>query len=84
MRQEVTITEAATAYQVDRSTIMRICIVAKDVLAVTEGALAALAASTPVVAVLQTRDYELSSEARKVGRFRSPRGCHLPRGNHSN
>src|SRR5215204_6413572 len=41
IRQEVTIAEAATAQQVDRSTIMRIGEVAKD------GALAALAASKP-------------------------------------
>ena len=44
VRQEVTIAEAATAQQVDRSTILRIRTVAK------EGALAALAASKPGVA----------------------------------
>jgi hypothetical protein len=48
----VTIAEAATQEQVDRSTIMRIRMVAK------EGALAALAASKPGVAARQ-RDYEL-------------------------
>ena len=52
VRQEVTIAEAATVHQVDRSTVLRIRTVAK------EGALAALAASKPGVHA-RARDYEL-------------------------
>lgn len=54
VRQEVTMAEAATAHQVDRSTIVRIRTVAK------EGALAALAASKPGVQARE-RDYELEA-----------------------
>jgi transposase len=54
VRQEVTIAEAAAEHQVDRSTIMRIRMIAK------EGALAALAASRPGAASRQ-RDYELEA-----------------------
>jgi transposase len=62
VRQEVTIAEAATAQQVDRSTIMRIRQVAK------EGALAALSASKPGVAGRQ-RDYELEAAKAEVARL---------------
>lgn len=61
VRQEVTIAEAATAQQVDRSTILRIRTVAK------EGALAALAASKPGVQG-RTRDYELEAAQAEVAR----------------
>ena len=54
LRQEVTMNEAATHWQVDRSTIMRIRTVAK------EGALAALAASRPGVKTRE-RDFELEA-----------------------
>lgn len=54
VRGEVTMAEAAAAWQVDRSTIMRIRTVAK------EGALAALAASRPGVKARE-RDYELEA-----------------------
>ncbi len=54
VRGEVTMAEAAAAWQVDRSTIMRIRTVAK------EGALAALAASRPGVKSRE-RDYELEA-----------------------
>ncbi len=54
VRQEVTMAQAAVAWQVDRSTIMRIRTVAK------EGALAALAASRPGVKSRE-RDYELEA-----------------------
>jgi transposase len=57
VRQEVTMAEAAAQHRVDRSTIVRIRTVAK------EGALQALAASTPGVKTRE-RDYEL--EAAKV------------------
>jgi transposase len=68
VRQEVTIAEAASAHQVDRSTIMRIRTVAK------EGALAALAASKPGVAA-QARDYELELAVAEVTRlFRDGQG----------
>ncbi len=60
--QEVTIAEAATAQQVDRSTIMRIRAIAK------EGALAALAASKPGVGARQ-RDYELEQAKAEVARL---------------
>lgn len=62
VRQEATIAEAATAHQVDRSTIMRIRTVAK------EGALAALAASKPGVAA-RARDYELEMARAEVARL---------------
>jgi len=62
LRQEVTIAEAATAQQVDRSTIIRIRTVAK------EGALAALAASKPGVGSRQ-RDYELEQAKAEVARL---------------
>ncbi|HET7385028.1 MAG TPA: hypothetical protein VFJ19_00015 [Nocardioidaceae bacterium] len=62
LRQEVTIAEAATSQQVDRSTIMRIKQVAKD------GALAALAASKSGVAGRQ-RDYELEAARAEVARL---------------
>ena len=62
VRQEVTIAEAATAQQVDRSTIMRIRTVAK------EGALAALAASKPGVGGRE-RDYELELAKAEVSRL---------------
>jgi transposase-like protein len=62
VRQEVTIAEAATSQQVDRSTIMRIRQVAK------EGALAALAASKPGVAGRQ-RDYELEAAKAEIARL---------------
>jgi transposase len=52
VRQEVTQAEAAAAWQVDRSTIMKIRTVAK------EGALAALAASRPG-SKGKERDFEL-------------------------
>jgi transposase-like protein len=54
VRQEVTIAEAATRWEVDRSTVMRIRTVAK------EGALAALAESRPGVKAAQ-RDWELEA-----------------------
>ena len=60
--QEVTIAEAATEHQVDRSTIMRIRTVAK------EGALAALAASKPGVGA-KDRDYELEAAKAEVARL---------------
>lgn len=62
VRQEVTVAEAATAQQVDRSTIMRIRTVAK------EGALAALAASKPGVKGRE-RDYELEAAKAEVARL---------------
>jgi transposase-like protein len=62
VRQEMTIAEAAAEHQVDRSTIMRIRIVAK------EGALAALAASKPGVKARQ-RDYELELARAEVARL---------------
>lgn len=62
VRQEVTMAEAATQWQVDRSTIMRIRTVAK------EGALAALAASRPGVKARQ-RDYELEQARAEVARL---------------
>jgi transposase-like protein len=62
VRQEVTIAEAAAEHQVDRSTIMRIRIVAK------EGALAALAASKPGVKARE-RDYELELAKAEVTRL---------------
>ena len=62
VRQEATIAEAATAAQVDRSTIMRIRTVAK------EGALAALAASKPGVGAKE-RDYELEQAKAEVARL---------------
>ena len=62
VRQEVTIAEAAATERVDRSTIMRIRMVAK------EGALAALAASKPGVAGRQ-RDYELEQARAEVARL---------------
>ena len=62
LRQEVTIAEAATAHQVDRSTIMRIKQVAKD------GALAALAASKPGVKGRE-RDYELEQARAEIARL---------------
>jgi transposase-like protein len=62
VRQEVTIAEAATEHQVDRSTIMRIRTVAK------EGALAALAASKPGVGA-KDRDYELEAAKAEVARL---------------
>jgi transposase-like protein len=54
VRQEVTIAEAATQWEVDRSTVMRIRMVAK------EGALAALAESRPGVKARE-RDWELEA-----------------------
>lgn len=62
VRQEVTMAEAATAHQVDRSTIVRIRTVAK------EGALAALAASKPGVGARE-RDYELELAKAEVARL---------------
>jgi transposase-like protein len=62
VRQEVTVAEAAAEHQVDRSTIMRIRIVAK------EGALAALAASKPGVKARE-RDYELELARAEVARL---------------
>lgn len=62
VRQEVTIAEAATTEQVDRSTIIRIRTVAK------EGALAALAASKPGVGA-KARDYELEQANAEVARL---------------
>ena len=62
VRQEVTIAEAASTEQVDRSTIMRIRTVAK------EGALAALAASKPGLGGRQ-RDYELEQAQAEVARL---------------
>ena len=62
VRQEVTIAEAATEHQVDRSTVMRIRTVAK------EGALAALAASKPGVGA-KDRDYELEAAKAEVARL---------------
>jgi transposase len=62
VRQEVTIAEAATEHQVDRSTIMRIRTVAK------EGALAALAASKPGVGA-KDRDFELEAAKAEVARL---------------
>jgi transposase len=62
IRQEVTITEAATEHQVDRSTIMRIRTVAK------EGALAALAASKPGAGA-KDRDYELEAAKAEIARL---------------
>jgi hypothetical protein len=62
VRQEVTIAEAAAAEHVDRSTIMRICTVAK------EGALAALAASKPGVAA-RARHWELELARAEVARL---------------
>ena len=62
IRQEVTMAEAATAWQVDRSTVMRIRTVAK------EGALAALAASKPGTAAKQ-RDYELEQARAEIVRL---------------
>jgi hypothetical protein len=68
VRQEVTIAEAeaeaeaATEHRVDRSTIMRIRVVAK------EGALAALAASKPGVGA-KDRDYELEAAKAEVARL---------------
>lgn len=62
IRQEVTMAEAATAWEVDRSTVMRIRTVAK------EGALAALAASKPGTAGKQ-RDYELEQARAEIGRL---------------
>jgi transposase len=62
LRREVTIAEAATAQQVDRSTIMRIKQVAK------EGALAALAASRPGVKGRE-RDYELEQARAEIARL---------------
>jgi transposase-like protein len=54
VRQEATMAEAAAAWQVDRSTVMRIRTVAK------EGALAALSESRPGVKGRE-RDYELEA-----------------------
>jgi transposase-like protein len=62
VRQEVTIAEAATEHQVDRSTVMRIRTVAK------EGALAALAASKPGVGA-KDRDYELEAAKAEIARL---------------
>jgi len=62
LRQEVTIAEAATSQQVDRSTIMRIKQVAK------EGALSALAASKPGVKGRE-RDYELEAAKAEIARL---------------
>ena len=62
VRQETTIAEAASAQQVDRSTIVRIKQVAK------EGALAALAASKPGVKGRE-RDYELEAAKAEIARL---------------
>jgi transposase len=62
LRQEVTIAEAASAHQVDRSTIMRIKQVAKD------GALAALAASKPGIKGRE-RDFELEQARAEIARL---------------
>ena len=62
VRQEVTIAEAAAQQHVDRSTIMRIRMVAK------QGALAALAASKPGVQARE-RDYELELAKAEVARL---------------
>jgi transposase len=62
VRGEVTIAEAATDAKVDRSTIQRIRIVAK------EGALAALAASKPGVSA-SARDHELDAARAEIARL---------------
>lgn len=62
VRQETTMAEAATAWQVDCSTVMRIRTVAK------EGALSALAASKPGTAAKQ-RDYELEQAHAEIARL---------------
>lgn len=62
VRGEVTIADAAASVQVDRSTIMRIRVVAK------EGALAALAASKPGVRGRE-RDYELELAKAEISRL---------------
>jgi transposase-like protein len=62
IRDELTMNEAATQWQVDRSTILRIRSVAK------EGALAALAASKPGVQA-RARDYELEQARAEVARL---------------
>ena len=62
VRGEVTIAEAATEAKVDRSTIQRIRIVAK------EGALAALAASKPGVSA-NARDHELDEARAEIARL---------------
>lgn len=62
VRQEVTIAEAAAQQHVDRSTIMRIRMIAK------EGALAALAACKPGVQAKE-RDYELELAKAEVARL---------------
>lgn len=62
VRGEVTQNEAAVAWQVDRSTIMRIRSVAKD------GALAALSASRPGRAAKQ-RDWELEQANAEIARL---------------
>jgi hypothetical protein len=62
VRQETTIAEAASAQQVDRSTIVRIKQVAK------EGALAALAASKPGAGSRQ-RDFELDAAKAEIARL---------------
>jgi transposase len=62
VRQEVTISEAAAAQQVDRSTIVRIKEIAK------QGALSALAASKPGVRARE-RDYELEAAKAEIARL---------------
>jgi hypothetical protein len=62
VRQETTVAEAASASQVDRSTIMRIKEVAK------QGALAALAASKPGVKARE-RDFELEAAKAEIARL---------------
>ena len=62
VRQETTIAEAASAQQVDRSTIVRIKQVAK------EGALGALAASKPGAGSRQ-RDFELDAAKAEIARL---------------
>jgi transposase-like protein len=52
VRQETTMAEAASQWEVDRTTVMRLCTVAK------EGALAALSESRPG-AKTRERDFEL-------------------------
>ncbi len=62
VRGEVTVAEVAAQQQVDRSTVLRIRMVAK------EGALAALAASKPGVQA-KARDYELELAKAEVARL---------------
>jgi transposase len=62
VRQEVTIAEAADRWEVDRATVARIRVVAK------EGALAALASSRPGVKTKE-RDFELEAARADAARL---------------